>query len=110
HVLEHVVDDALALRELQRVLRPTGVAVLQTPFSPKLRRTLDDPGIDTDVLRTELCGQADHLRLYGSDIVPRFCAAGFVFRGGSHDELLPDVDAVTHGVNAREPFFLFAKA
>jgi ubiquinone/menaquinone biosynthesis C-methylase UbiE len=31
HVLEHVPDDTAAMRELRRVLRPSGWAILQAP-------------------------------------------------------------------------------
>ncbi len=41
HVLEHVPDDALAMRELCRVLRPSGWAILQVPIL--LARTDEDP-------------------------------------------------------------------
>ncbi len=34
HLLEHVEDDALALHELARVLRPGGVAYIMVPFAP----------------------------------------------------------------------------
>jgi SAM-dependent methyltransferase len=43
HVLEHVPDDALAMRELCRVLRPTGWAILQVPIL--LARTDEDPSV-----------------------------------------------------------------
>lgn len=32
HVLEHVNDDLVALREISRVLKPGGFAILQVPF------------------------------------------------------------------------------
>ncbi|MFN7373073.1 MAG: class I SAM-dependent methyltransferase, partial [Cyclobacteriaceae bacterium] len=32
HVLEHVQDDIKAMREIQRVLKPGGYAILQVPF------------------------------------------------------------------------------
>lgn len=42
HVLEHVPDDRAAIREIHRVLKPGGVAVLQVPPSD-LARTFEDP-------------------------------------------------------------------
>lgn len=59
HVLEHVADDAQALREIARVLKPGGLAVLQTPFAALLHHTFEDPGITTDEARLHAFGQED---------------------------------------------------
>ena len=65
HVLEHIDDDAAAMRELYRVLRPGGSALLQIPiFGPK---TVEDPAIHSPEDRLRHYGQADHVRLYGHD-------------------------------------------
>lgn len=110
HVLEHVADDLKALSELRRVLKRGGTAILQTPYSAKLKSTFTDPGIDDDQTRRQVYGEENHLRLYGSDIFDRFAAAGFHSRMRSHADLLPDVDSKRYGVNPKEPFFLFAKS
>ena len=34
HVLEHILDDRAALREIRRVLRPGGAALMMVPFAP----------------------------------------------------------------------------
>ena len=109
HVLEHVADDLAAVREIRRVLRPGGQAILQTPFSATLHRTWSDPGIDTDGARLQAYGQEDHVRLFGRDIFERFASVGLVGCGGSHDELLGNCDATKYGVNPQEPFFLFRR-
>lgn len=109
HVLEHVPDDARALAEVWRVLKPGGHAVLQTPYSGRLINSWSDPGIDTDEARRIAFGQEDHVRLYGRDIFGRIAAAGFESQVALHDELLPQVDPVRYGVNRREPFMLFRK-
>lgn len=109
HVLEHVADYPASLQELSRVLKPGGMAILQTPYSAKLDATWSDDGIDDDRARLHAYGQEDHVRLFGKDIFERFAIAGLVSRVQSHDELLPDIDAGTFGVNRAEPFFLYER-
>jgi SAM-dependent methyltransferase len=109
HVLEHVGDDRAALREIRRVLRQGGSAILQTPFGSVLHETLEDEGITSDFLREFLYGQVDHVRLYGRNIFDVFASAGFSPAVIRHDDVLSNIDAVMSGVNAREPFFLFKR-
>jgi SAM-dependent methyltransferase len=109
HVLEHVPDFRKALSEVVRVLVPGGYAILQTPYSPVLTRTWDDPGICTPEARAEVYGQSDHVRIFGRDIFDEFVASGLISEVRSHAELLPEVDAKAAGVNKREPFFLFRR-
>ena len=110
HVLEHVPDDAKALREIFRVLKPGGIAILQTPYATGLAKTLEDPAeINTDEKRIEFYGQEDHIRLYGRDLFDRIRAAGFALQLKKHAECLPGVDALRFGVNRDEPLFLCVK-
>lgn len=76
HVLEHVVDDGAAMRELFRVLMPGGVAVVPVPLRDG--PTDEEAPGDDPADRANRFGQSDHVRRYGLDFFDRLTAAGFV--------------------------------
>lgn len=77
HVLEHVPDDIKAMKELYRVLKPGGWAILQVPFSPILEKTFEDNTVTGRKERERVFGQSDHMRIYGTDYTDRLRSAGF---------------------------------
>lgn len=74
HVLEHVPNDAKALSEIYRVLKPGGWASLQVPLDGA--HTQEDLSIVDPAIRTLLYGQSDHVRQYGADFANRVNTAG----------------------------------
>ena len=79
HVLEHVRDDRKAMRELQRVMKPSGWGVVLVPITSG--ETLEnDPSVTSDEDRTRIYGQPDHVRLYGRDFSTRLQEEGFSVR------------------------------
>lgn len=110
HVLEHIPRDDLALAEIVRVLAPGGMAILQTPFSPRLATALENPSITEPDIRAALFGQEDHVRVYGLDLVQRISRCGLEVLVYSHVEVLPHIDASRFGVNAKEPLIVGAKS
>ena len=109
HVLEHVQDDIKALNEIHRVLKPGGIAILQTPYSAILEKTFCDNGIDTNLMRHHAYGQEDHVRLYGKDIFKLIESVGFQSEINLHSDVLYEIDSDYHGVNPKEPLFLFRR-
>ncbi|HEX7816657.1 methyltransferase domain-containing protein [Dyella sp.] len=78
HVLEHVPDDAAAIRELRRVLAPNGAAILMVPILLSLKETDEDPSVTDVNERWRRFGQDDHIRMYErSDFLQRLHAGGF---------------------------------
>jgi SAM-dependent methyltransferase len=76
HILEHIPEDLKALSEIQRVLKPGGVALLQVPISWTLKKTYQDKNILTENDRELHFGQKDHVRIYGSDFLDRIAVSG----------------------------------
>jgi SAM-dependent methyltransferase len=79
NVLEHVPDDALALREIRRVLKPGGRALLSVPLFDAWDETYEDAAISSESGRDLHFNQKDHLRLYGRDFRDRLTHGGFAF-------------------------------
>ena len=88
HVLEHVDDDRAAMRELRRVLKPGGWAILQVPIDITRETTLEDPTIVAPEERERVFGQHDHVRLYGQDYKDRLVDAGFTVTVDSYPKEL----------------------
>jgi SAM-dependent methyltransferase len=90
HVLEHVIADQLAMRELHRILNPGGKALIQTPF--KDGGIYEDPKIATPAARLAHFGQEDHVRVYSANgLVERLVNAGFsvesrLFKAGTESD------------------------
>ena len=76
HVLEHVPDDRRAMREIARVLKPGGEAILLVPDVATLE-TDEDLSIVDPTERVLRFGQSDHVRRYGWDYVERLREVGF---------------------------------
>ena len=75
HVLEHVPDDLKAMREIRRMLKPDGWALITVPQFAK-GNTFEDPSLTSREERTSHYGQWDHLREYGSDFADRLRSQG----------------------------------
>jgi SAM-dependent methyltransferase len=77
HVLEHVPDDRRAMRELHRILKPDGWAIVLVPLDLDRAETYEDPSIIDPAERERAFWQPDHLRLYARDFPDRLRDAGF---------------------------------
>lgn len=77
HVLEHIPDDTKAMQELIRVLKPSGMAILQIPQDLNRCTTFSDDSIKDQKERTKIFGQYDHVRIYGRDYFDKLRSIGF---------------------------------
>jgi len=90
HVLEHIDDDRQAMRELFRLLKPNGVALLTVPINTTRQQTYENPAVTTPAERWAHFSAHDHKRYYGLDFADRLADAGFMvntFRVSPQDEV-----------------------
>lgn len=96
HVLEHV-DDRRALREIHRILRPSGLALLMIPVVEGWQETYENSAVSTPGDRELHYGQFDHVRYFGSDIRSRIKDAGFALSEYTAVEPYVHKHALTRG-------------
>ncbi len=77
HVLEHVQDARQCLKELYRVMKPGGWAIMQVPQDFSREFTFEDPTITSPEEREKHYWQKDHVRLFGRDYPKWLEEAGF---------------------------------
>lgn len=78
HILEHIPDDAGAIRELRRITADDGVVLLMVPEALDGEPTVEDPDINDPAEQERRFGQCDHVRIYArGDFVARLERNGF---------------------------------
>ncbi len=92
HVLEHIPDDTKAMKELYRILRPGGTAILQIPQDLSRENTFEDNSITSKTERARIFGQYDHVRVYGRDYFNKLRQIGFKVEEVDYTATLPAED------------------
>jgi len=77
HVLEHVDDSDVVMKEFYRVMKPGGWGIFQVPIDLESKTTKEDKSITDPKERERLYWQSDHLRLFGLDYPDKLRNAGF---------------------------------
>lgn len=109
HVLEHVEDDKKAMKELFRVLKPAGWAIIQTPIEKNREKTFEDFSITSPEERKKVFGQSDHVRIYGLDYIDRLKNAGFVVKVDNYINQLDDDEINKYLLDRDEDLYFCTK-
>ena len=78
HVMEHVDDPIQCMKELYRVMKPGGWAIMQVPQDMTRETTYEDASIVDPAEREKHFWQKDHVRLFGRDYPQWLEKAGFI--------------------------------
>ena len=108
HVLEHVADDLKACEEINRVLKPKGWGIIQSPVY-NLKATLEDNSITDPQKREQIFGQSDHVRKYGKDYAARLSQSGLRVVENDFVKNLPKELIKKHALPENETIFFCQK-
>jgi len=108
HVLEHVNDDIKACQEFNRVLKPNGWGILQSPIYA-IEPTLEDHSITDPAEREKLFGQRDHVRKYGKDYAKRLRRSGLTIEENKFVKELSSEIVEKYALPAEETIFVCRK-
>ena len=108
HVLEHVEDDILACSEFNRVLKPNGWGILQSPVYP-METTLEDKSITDPAEREKVFGQRDHVRKFGMDYAERLRKSGLQIEENQFVKELPKEKVKRHALAPEEIIYVCRK-
>ena len=109
HVLEHILNDRLAMSEIYRVMKKGAWAILQVPVDYSREFTYEDFSIIAPKARELAFGQDDHVRLYGRDYKNRLAETGFNVTEDDYVKNFPPEDLFRNGLMASELIYYCTK-
>ncbi|WP_339903799.1 class I SAM-dependent methyltransferase [uncultured Cyclobacterium sp.] len=108
HVMEHVEDDIKACTEINRVLKPNGWGIIQSPVYEQ-EVTLEDESITDPKERERVFGQSDHVRKYGKDYAKRLSQSGLMVSENNFVKQLPKEIIKKYALPEKEIIFYCQK-
>ena len=103
HVLEHIPKDRKAIRELYRVLKKEGWAIIQVPG--RRQKTFENTDRMDPQERRRIFGHESHYHLYGPDLVDRLKEAGFNATCVTSGEIMSPEDKIYFGVREQRIYY-----
>lgn len=109
HVLEHVDDAMQCMKELYRVLKPGGWAIMQVPQDMNREETYEDWSITSPEERELHFWQKDHVRLFGRDYPEWLRNAGFEVEDGFTSSKLSTEEIERYRLHKSEVLYIARK-
>lgn len=112
HVLEHIEEHELAVKELFRVASTGSVSLMLVPINTSLEHNFEIPIGNDPILRWKFYGQDDHVRLYSQNgFVSLLEKAGFeveLFKPSKQSLELPEVLSF-YGIDKKSVLYVARK-
>lgn len=109
HVLEHVPNDLIAMKELFRVLKKNGFGIAMVPIIKPLSEIDEDISIEDPKEKIRRFGQDDHVRLYSKHgFLTRLQRVGF----GIHELTVKDFsesEFILYGISISSILYIVTK-
>ena len=102
HVFELVPDDVQGMREIYRVLKPNGYAIIQGAVNNSMEKTVETQHL-TPEERKRIAGAHQHVRRYGRDYADRLVAVGFRVEVSAY---VQEIDWKRYGLMADENVYV----
>ena len=109
HVLAHVDDDHKGIEELFRILKPAGVAIIQTPIDQNREHTFEEPSAQSFKEREKIYGDGTFVRIYGKNFQSRVESVGFRVIAANYTDELNDETIQKCGLPKNDIIFLCSK-
>ena len=105
HVMEHILDEKAAIKQMCRVLKRDGVAYINVPVRTNMADTFENPEYNTPELRLKHYGQDDHVRIYGNDFSKRLEKGGFIVEVIQPNKVFSDKEISKFGIHRDERIY-----
>lgn len=109
HVMEHVDDALQCMKELFRVMKPGGWAIMQVPQDTTRTTTYEEKSIVTPEDREKHYWQKDHVRLFGMDYPNWLEKAGFTVEIYDFKSSITKEKIERYRLMENEIFYIFHK-
>jgi len=109
HVFQYIEEDRKAMKELYRVLKKGGWAIMQVPINKELKKTFEDPTIVDPLEREKAFGLKDHVRFYALDYTDRLKEAGFQVKLDDYTAEFTDEENFKYGFWKGDAIFYCTK-
>ncbi|MBU4580790.1 radical SAM protein [Patescibacteria group bacterium] len=108
HVLIYIEEDKKAMKELYRILKPKGFAILQEPVFRDKNKTFENFAITDPKERENIFGGFNHVRTYGKDYISRLMNAGFKVKINNFSKSLKKEEAKKFSLS-KEDIYICSK-